>query len=136
MSSMTDTEPTTLSWGDDEKAPIRSVQELDERLDALDRQAEASQPFIAELVRPDGAVLSLGVGREYSVLNYSASPDPPYYTSHSADGGEAATVVFYYYGHESEFPGDAAVPMSDAREAARRFFVDGQRPDNLDWQQD
>jgi Immunity protein Imm1 len=39
-------------------------------------------------------------------------------------------------GTRSEFPADAAVRMDDAREAVRRFFATGERPDNIDWRMD
>jgi Immunity protein Imm1 len=127
---------TTVSWADDEKAPVRTVEELDARLDALDEQAREGEPLIAEIVRPDGAVLTIGLGRDSSVLNYSASLDPPYYTSHSDDSPEDENVVFYYYGHWSEFLPEMAVPKDDAREAARLFFSDGERPNNVGWRLD
>jgi hypothetical protein len=139
MGSTTDTgkqQQTTLSWAENENVPVHTVQELDERLDALDRQARASQPLVAGLERPDGAALSIGLGRDRSVLNYMRSPDPPYFTSHDEQADTDGTVVFFYYGHWSEFPADAAVPMDDAREAARRFFRTGERPDNIDWRMD
>jgi hypothetical protein len=126
----------TLSWAENQSAPVSTAEELDQRLDALDEQARDSQPFVAELVRPDGAVLSIGLGRDASVLNYSASADPPSFTSCDPDGGQNGTIVFHYYGHWSEFPADAAVPMDDAREAVRSFFADGQRPSNIAWRQD
>lgn len=139
MDSTTDTgkqHQTTLSWAENESAPVTSVAELDERLNELDRQARASQPLIAGLERPDGAALSIGLGRDCSVLNYMTSPDPPYFTSHDAEADADGTIVFFYYGHWSEFPADAAVAMDDAREAVRRFFEDGKRPDNIDWRMD
>jgi hypothetical protein len=139
MESMTDRserQQATLSWAEDGSAPVRSVQELDERLDELDRQARADQPLVAGIERPDGAALSIGLGRDRSVLSFMASPDPPYFTSHDQEGESDGTVVFYYYGHWSEFPADAAVPMGDAREAARRFLSTGERPDNIDWRMD
>jgi hypothetical protein len=139
MGSTTETgkqQQTTLSWAENESVPVHTVQELDERLDELDRQARASQPLVAGLERPDGAALSIGLGRDRSVLNYMSSPDPPYFTSHDEEADTDGTVVFFYYGHWSEFPADAAVPMADAREAARRFFETGERPDNIAWQMD
>ena len=139
MDSTTDTsgrQQATLSWAEDGSAPVHSVQELDERLDDLERQARDHQPLVAGIERPNGAALSIGLGRDRSVLNYMSSPDPPYFTSHDEQGDVDGTVVFYYYGHWSEFPADAAVPMGDAREAARRFFRSGERPDNIDWRMD
>jgi hypothetical protein len=137
MSTTADTSrQITLSWAEGKSATVASVDELDERLDALDAEAREGDPFVAEVARPDGAVLSIGLGRDASVLNYSASPDPPYYTSHSPGGSGDESPVFYYYGHWSEFRPDAAVPMENAREAVRVFFRTGDRPDNIDWRQD
>jgi hypothetical protein len=139
MSSTTDTgkqQQATLSWAEDESVPVHSVQELDERLDELDRRARDDLPLVAGIERADGKALSIGLGRDRSVLNYMSSLDPPYFTSHDENADEGGTIVFYYYGHESEFPADAAVPMEDAREAVRRFFETGERPENLDWRMD
>ena len=129
-------QPMTISWAENETAPVASVDELDQRLDTLDAQARESEPFVAELVRPDGAVLSIGLGRDRSVLNHSASADPPYYTSYDPEADDDGTIVFHFYGHWSEFPGDAAVAMVEAREAARRFFESGERSDSIHWRQD
>jgi immunity protein Imm1 of predicted polymorphic toxin system len=91
---------------------------------------------MAEIVRPEGMGLTIGLGRDHSVLTYIASDAGPYFTSHSGDGPDEGTVVFFYGGHESEFGADAAVPVEEAREAARLFFADGARPGNVDWRQD
>lgn len=139
MSSMTDTETTKLriAWADGEAVEANSAAELDARLDELDRRArENDYPVIVDLVHSRGPVVTVGVGSDVSVLNYSASEDPPYFTSRNPESDQDGTVVFYYFGASSEFNADNVVPMSAAREAARRFFADGQRPDNLDWQQD
>jgi immunity protein Imm1 of predicted polymorphic toxin system len=127
---------TTVSGEDDREIPVRTVEELDAQLDRLDAEARQRQPLAAEIVRPDGVVLIIGLGRDESVLNYQVSEAGPYYTSHSEDAPDDSTVVFYYGGHESEFLAEAAVPVEDAREAARLFFADGKRPENIDWQQD
>ncbi|WP_369076826.1 Imm1 family immunity protein [Actinoplanes digitatis] len=37
-------------------------------------------------------------------------------------------VVFHYYGHWSEFPPSAAVPIADAVEAVRYFCEHGKLP--------
>jgi Immunity protein Imm1 len=142
MDSMSDNgkqqRQATLSWASDASVPVGSVRELDERLDELDRQArEDDKPLVAGIQQPDGRALSIGLGRDRSVLNYMASLDPPYYTSHDPEVDDNGDwVVFYYYGHWSEYPEDAAVPMDDAREAAHRFLETGERPENIDWRMD
>jgi hypothetical protein len=91
MSAPTDTnQSATLSWAADEAASVSTVDELNERLDALDRQARDGDPFAVTLERPDGRVLSLTVGRDRSVVNYMASADPPYFASH--DPSPASTA--------------------------------------------
>lgn len=79
--------------------------------------------------------MTIGLGRDYSVLTYMASEAGPYFTSHGGDDVRD-TVVFFYGGHESEFDGEASVSVEEAREAVRLFLTDGQRPDNVDWRQD
>jgi hypothetical protein len=136
MSSTDTDQAMTISWAENETAPATTVEQLDEQLDSLDAQARNSRPFIAELAHPNGAVLSIGLGRDRSVLNHSASPDPPYYTSHDPEAEAGGTAVFFFYGHESEFPADAAVPIADARDAAREFLQTGERPENIEWRMD
>jgi hypothetical protein len=61
----------------------------------------ARQPLIAEVTLDDGESLSIGLGREVSVLSYvGASKNPPYFSSQGSPrvkDGEG--VVFFYYGH-------------------------------------
>jgi Immunity protein Imm1 len=128
---------TTVSGDGDREAPVRTVEELDAELDRLDREADAERPPMAEIVRPDGTAMTIGLGREdYSVVTYMASEAGPYFTSHGGEDSENGVVAFYYGGHESEFLADATVPVEDAREAVRLFFADGERPGNVDWRQE
>ena len=139
MNSTTTTgkeQEATLSWAENASVSVHSLQELDQRLDELHRQAREEQGLIAGIERPDGTALSIGLGRDRSVLNYMSSLDPPYFTSYDPESDQEGTVVFYYYGQWSEFSADAAVPMDDAREAVRRFYENGERPENIDWRMD
>jgi hypothetical protein len=129
-------EVPTLSWAEGESAAVPNTAKLDELLDELDHQAADGRPFVATLERPDGKVLGLTVGDERSIVTYMASADPPYFSSHDPESDEAGTVVYDFFGHFSESPADAAVPMDDAREAARRFFRTGERPENIAWRMD
>lgn len=114
---------------------VTSLQELDDLLDRLEEEAERGDPLIVGLEMPNGASLSLGLGRSESVLNYVDSPDPPYYSSLGDEGAEGS-IVFYLDGHWTELPRSAAIPIEDAREAMRRFFETGKRPENVRWQAD
>ena len=126
-----------LVWGpkSEERAEIRSTEELDEQLERLHIQAEP-QPFIAELVLPSGASLAIGLGRTEAVLSFiGPSLDPPYY--HSVGPAEAeGTVVLRYFGDWTEVPATTVIPLHDAREAMRRFLETGALPTNLNWDED
>lgn len=130
----TSTDTPKLSW--DEQAtmvPVTSEAELMQRLDELAAQAGETPPIV-ELYQPDGSSLSIGVGRERSVVVHIESVDQPDWIS-SGDPSRGELPVFYFHGHHSEFPPGSAVPVEDAIEAMRRFYSTGQRPDNIAWQQ-
>jgi hypothetical protein len=99
------------------------------------RHDAARQPLIAEVTLDEGDSLSIGLGREVSVLSYvGASRNPPYFSSQGSlrvSGGEG--VVFFYYGHLTEFLPSAAVPVEDAVEAVRYFCEHGELSPQLSW---
>lgn len=124
-----------LVWGTSGQAGVSSVEDLDRLLDRLTRDAKNTEPFIVELVADDGSTLSIGLGRELSVVNYvSASLDPPYLQS-VGDGDNQEDLVFYYRSDWSEFALDSAVPAARAKAALRRFFETAELPDNIDWKE-
>jgi hypothetical protein len=122
-------------WGEDGEAVVAGVDELDELLDRLAREAESGDPFVVELVADDGATLSMGLGRPLSVVDYvSASLDPPYFQSVGQDGHDEP-LVFYYRGEWSEFAPESAIPTEQARAALRRFIESQSLPDNINWEE-
>jgi len=128
-------QPLTLQWLEVRESQVTSQEELDRELDRLNAEASASEPMIVSAIHPGGAVLSIGLGRDSSYLNFAASPDPPYYSSlgdEAADG----VVEFAYGGQPTEYPRNALVPLNVAREAARKFLKTGERPSGLRWQLD
>lgn len=122
-----------LLWGQNEQAPVRSVEELDQLLDRLTH--DASDPLVAVLEPPGEAALSIGLGSDRSLLNFISSPDPPYFTSQGLEKSDES-IEFFYCGELTEYPRRALIPVEDAREAMRRFFKTGERPDNVGWQMD
>jgi hypothetical protein len=123
----------TLGWSQDETVTIASADELDNLLRRL--QAEwREHPAMAELVHPDGAALSIGLGRDVAVLSLVLSPDPPYFVS-AGDPLAQGSLWFDYYGSPSEFPMHQAVDIDRALDAMRRFFLSGRQPDNLEWEE-
>ncbi len=143
---MTDTRNYHLEWVEDleslapklERRAITRTQELDEWLDRLSRQAQATEPFIVELIEPQHGALGMGLGGSSSVLAFNgASGLPPYYLSAGEDefpaDTPASTVAYYYQGEWTEFSKASLVPIEAARQAMRIFLESGRRPDNIRW---
>jgi Immunity protein Imm1 len=117
-----------------ERAPIHTVEALDERLDRLDATGRGAEPFIVELIDPERGTLAIGVGRDWSVATFErADGEPPYLISQGDAGVAPEPLVFFYGGTWSEFPPEAAIPAAVAREALRSFLRRRERPDNLRW---
>jgi hypothetical protein len=95
---------------------------------------DAARPSIAVVVSPSGKNISLGLGRELTVVEYQASADPPYYAS---IGDEAARglVTFDYGGEETEIERRHLVPIKAARRAIAEFLKSDERPGNLKWEE-
>lgn len=125
-----------LEWDRNERADAPSVQELDHILDRLTAQARASRPFSVDLFLDSGDALAIVVGGEVSVMNfYSPTHRPPVVGCRglwSEDEAEEL-IVFDFRGEYSEIEKRYTVPTADAREGMRRFFITGERPDNITW---
>ncbi|GIF09136.1 hypothetical protein Asi03nite_66740 [Actinoplanes siamensis] len=91
--------------------------------------------MIAEVTLDDGGCLAIGLGREISVLSYvGASKMPPYFSSQgAARARDGEGVVFHYYGHLSEFPPSAAVPIVEAIDVLRYFCEHGKLSPLMNW---
>jgi hypothetical protein len=122
-----------LEWGESGVAEVATLAEMDELIDRLTADS-AERPIVVELVSPNGATISIGVGRSVTVVNYvGPTLDPPYLQS-LGDGGDDE-VVFFYRGEWSEYPPESAVPVEVGRQALRDFFATGELPSALEWQE-
>jgi hypothetical protein len=131
---MAPNDPGQLLWGESETAVVESIDELDHRLAVLTEEAK-KRPFMAELIATNGNSLSMGLGREETVLSWvPANNDPPYYASKGNPNAEG-TIVFYYSGDWSEFPRWSAVPVPAGWATMREFFQTGERPSTVEWQE-
>lgn len=125
-----------LEWGRDQRADVPTLQALEQTLDQLSLQAEQGRPFSVDVLLDSGDALALVVGGSVSMLNfYSRSSRPPVVGCRGPwQGAEGEELfVFDFRGEYSEIERRYTVPSSDAREAARRFYTTGQRPDNITW---
>ena len=77
----------------------------------------------------------MGIGAEVTVLHFTSDEGmPPYY---AGVGDESATgsIVFYYYGHWSEFPRWQCLPVEAGRQAMRDFLFTGGLSKQLQWRE-
>jgi Immunity protein Imm1 len=131
-----------LTWGEGDQGgelEVASPDELRIRLEELDRAAaEASAPTIVDITEngDDGPILSVGVGREDSVLVWVEYRDGEPFSMLSKGGrdDERPLVRFSYAGEASGYPPNALIPKEQAWEAARRFFAARSLPDNVSWE--
>lgn len=122
----------SVEWFGETRA-VRSCDELQSLLRELDRRF-AAKPAMVDVESPTGAVLTLGLGAEGSVLSYNEDPDrPPYYASRGKQDGDG-TVWFDYQGSASEFPVWQVIPISDALKAAGEFCRTGSQPKIVRWE--
>jgi hypothetical protein len=113
---------------------VRTVEELDAALEDLSAEATA-EPFMAELYRDGSGSLAIGLGREWTVLNYVPEGlDPPYLQAR-APGNRKTSLWFRFRGEASEFPPEAALPVEPGRAALRHFFMTGELTTDLSWQE-
>ena len=112
---------------------VRSCDELRSLLRELDRQF-VEKPAMVDVEAPTGAVLTLGLGAEASVLSYVEDPErPPYYASRGRQTGDGS-VWFDYQGSASEFPIKQVIPTGDALKAAEEFCRTGSQPATVQWE--
>lgn len=124
-----------IRWRDDEDGHLVTCDEELRYALAEAEQDAARQPLIAVVTLDDGDSLSIGLGREISVLSFvGASGNPPYLSSQGrARRRDDENFVFHYFGHWSEFPPSTAVPVEDAVEAVRYFCEHGELSPQVDW---
>ncbi|WP_020576960.1 Imm1 family immunity protein [Actinopolymorpha alba] len=127
------TEPVQylLEYGDGPaQTEVSTVDELDHALDEVNREAEQDQvPYAVYVFTPaawDGPVLALGVGRDFSFLNFD--------NAHVVGDLDSDKPTEWWYGNDwGHRPPGRGIPVETAREAAREFVRTGQRPTNVEW---
>jgi hypothetical protein len=123
-----------LEWDENQQADVHSLDELERLIDELSLQAQGELPFSVELYGNVDTCLSILVGGEVSHLEFfSAKSRPPVVVS-SGPWSDDEFVVCTHRGHYSEMPKKYCIPVADAREALRRYFLTGERPDNVAWE--
>ncbi|HEX4212306.1 MAG TPA: Imm1 family immunity protein [Candidatus Dormibacteraeota bacterium] len=122
----------TAEW-DGKSEVVADEGELFALLDRISRESREA-PLLVDLVSPDGAVLSIGVGAPVTVLSFSQSPDGPYYSSRGQVEADEPSVWFSYNGAPTEFQRHKAIDADLAMRAASAFLSTGQRSSLVDWE--
>jgi hypothetical protein len=114
-----------LSWGPPrgmdapiDREPIADAESLDARLDSLE------------------GTVGIVVGRDWSAATYErADGAPPYLLSAGDPELGPDPLAFFHSGHWTELPGEAAIPIADAREALRAFLRERRVPESIRWEE-
>jgi hypothetical protein len=124
-----------LAWSESGDAEVQDLSQLRSLLEDLNRKAR-HRPFFAVLKLEGVGSLTIGVGREQSVLSYTqASGEPPYPHSVGANPkGGSASIVFDYWEEPTEVPLSAAIPADLAMRAVEFFFLRGELPSFVEWE--
>lgn len=125
-----------LEWNEDQQVEVHSLDELEHLIDELSRQAQGELPFSVELYGNVDTCLSIAVGGEISHMEFYSAKSRPLVVGCRGPWNEDELVVFLHRGHYSEIPKKFCVSMANAREALRRYFLNGEKPDNVAWNDD
>lgn len=134
-SSSPDASPFIVTWLDETSRP-GDVQAVDSLLDRLHAEFQHSRPTLVTIQRaPSGDLLTIGLGRRISVLNFvSGHLEPPYYVA-VGSGRRSTSIEFYCSNQWSEFPGRQTVSLTAARNAVREFCERGIRSPKVAWEE-
>lgn len=100
----------------DGQAVVASPEELRAWLRRI--AAECPRPLLADVVRPDGDRLSVGLGRPQSFLTYIPADDDPPYFSVLGDDPADEEINFDCNGESSFYSASNTVPFELALEVA------------------
>lgn len=126
----------TVSWNVTDARVVRTVEALGELLDEL-HERHAREPARVSLQHGSGAMLSIGLGRDVSVLDFMGpAPEwPPYYVSRGTLTPADEEVAWTYCEQHTPCLRGQLIALDVAREAARVFFESGRLARAVRWQQ-
>lgn len=122
-----------LEWREDQFAHVKSLEDLDRLIDGLSEEAATGLPFSIELSMNSDTALSIVIGTEISHMNFFSMISVPHVVGCRGPWNDDELLVFLYRNEYSEMPRKYCVPVEDAREALRQYFVTGVRPQNVVW---
>jgi hypothetical protein len=126
--------PVEVEWCDREGRRSRAIAaDADDAVDVLHRVASSGQPILVDFIQAGGRSLTVGVGRDRSVLCFQSAWDGPNFWSIGSDDGPD-TTYFWYGGTQSEFADRQLVSKAVAESALREYIRTGELPGSLEWE--
>lgn len=115
-------------------ADIDSIEAFDELIAQLETKAR-SHPVMIDIIADDGRGLTLGLGRDMTVLSLTGRDgDPPYYASLGNEHTEGM-ISFDYGGEKTNFRLRHAVPFRTAHTAVIQFLSQPGLPEAVRWEE-
>lgn len=132
--AMNDTNMPYLLWGDNKRAEFRSLAQLEELIGQLSFDAATcGMPLGVQVCLNAETALLITVGSEESHLEFYSAAGHPRGVGSRGPWDDDKLIEADFMGQTSELPRRYWVPITDAREALRRFYLTGARPDNITW---
>jgi len=93
-------------------------------------------PRLIQAIAPNGATMSIGVGRAESVLNYIAPDQHPAYTAIGSNPSSQETIAFSICGEETQLSRRYAMAFEKALNGFTFFCESGNMSSEFQWEQD
>jgi len=124
-------------WTDIDSVHERNICSTEDGLqfvDELGRRIGTGTPPMVEFSATEGEMsLTLGVGRDLTVVTFNESLDPPYYIS-LGDPSKTGVITFCWGKQETEYLASNMVSVIEGRKALEHFLAHLSRPPNLKWE--
>lgn len=122
-----------LMWDENRRIDIQAQQDLDLVIDQLLMQTHRDIPLSVQLsVNLDSSLL-ITVGGEESHVEFYSKSAPTLVVGCRGPWNDDSLVAFTHGGEYSEIERRYCVPFAQARAALHQYFQTGQRPDNIEW---
>lgn len=93
-------------------------------------------PFMFELRRPNGAVLTVGLAETCGSVQYTQEPGlPPYWLAVNEAPHEDAYVDFLVGSTPTPVPSRYCLPLHEVRMIVHEFLASGSRAETIEWEQ-
>jgi len=124
-----------LAWGES-MLEIHSPEELDQVINQLIEQGQKKMPLSVQLVANEESALLITVGSQESHVEFYSITEPVLVVGCKGPWDDNSLVAFTHGGEYSEIERRYCVPFASAREALNQYFLTGQRPNNIQWNDD